>query len=122
MNLNRRQLTLRKNDQVQVIAGSEKGKIGKILKIYSKTQRVTVENMNLAIKHVKRTAESAGKRIEKPLPIHYSNLLLMCQKCNRGVRHGYEFQEKEIKKNAEGFTKKNSLVKVRVCKQCKTVL
>ena len=53
--LDRRKFSLRKNDQVQVIAGREKGKIGKILKVDSKTGRVTVEKINMVKRHTKPT-------------------------------------------------------------------
>jgi large subunit ribosomal protein L24 len=112
-------LSLRKNDQVQVIAGREKGKIGKILKVDAKNSRVTIEKINLVKKHVKPSQQSPqGGIIEKELPLHYSNVLLMCAKCNRGVRHGIKLAEKSAGKKtakADGAAKQ---VKVRVCKKC----
>jgi large subunit ribosomal protein L24 len=107
MNLERHKLSLRKNDQVQVIAGREKGKVGKVLKVCPKTGKVTVEKINLFKKHVKPTQKNAGGIVEKELPLAYSNLLLFCSKCNRGVRHGH--------KTLDGKEKQR---KVRVCKRC----
>lgn len=106
----RREFSLRKNDQVQVIAGREKGKTGKILKVDSKTGRVTVEKVNLVKKHVRPTPQNAGGIVEKELPLHYSNVLLHCPKCNKGVRHGHKLAEKSA---AVKKTKK-----IRVCKRC----
>jgi large subunit ribosomal protein L24 len=103
INLERRKFSLRKNDQVQVIAGREKGKTGKILKVDSKTGRVTVEKTNLVKRHTRPTQGKAGGIVEKELPLDYSNVLLLCPKCNRGVRHGFKSVEKS---------------KVRVCKRC----
>src|SRR5271154_5555448 len=100
INVERRKFSLKKNDQVQVIAGREKGKIGKVLKIDSKTGRVTVEKTNLVKKHTRPTQQSAGGIVEKELPLHYSNVLLMCPKCNRGVRHGHKWIEKAKGKGA----------------------
>jgi large subunit ribosomal protein L24 len=118
--LNTNKISLRKNDTVQVIAGKEKGKTGKIVKICTKTGRVTVEKVNMVKRHLKPTqATPQGGVLEKELPLHYSNVLLMCAKCNRGVRHGHKMVEKAGKgkktKAAEGKAK---LTKVRVCKRC----
>lgn len=114
INLERRKYSLRKNDQVQVMAGREKGKTGKILKVDLKTGRVTVEKTNLVKRHTKATQKSAAGIVEKELPLDYSNVLLLCPKCNRGVRHGFKFVEKAKDKGAK--------TKVRVCKRCKESL
>jgi large subunit ribosomal protein L24 len=108
MTTERTKLSLRKNDQVQVMAGREKGKTGRILKVDSKSGRVTVEKINLVKRHTRPTQQNPqGGIVEKELPLHYSNVLLMCPKCNRGVRHGKKMTEKK---------------KVRVCKRCDETL
>jgi large subunit ribosomal protein L24 len=118
-------LSIRKNDQVEVIAGREKGKTGKVLRVNTKTGRVTVERTNMVKRHVKPSQKHPqGGVIEKELPVHYSNVQLFCAKCNRGVRHGHKFVEKSAakkgaKKGAEGAAKQ---MKVRVCKRCDTTL
>ena len=115
LNLERKKSSLRKNDLVQVIAGREKGKTGKILKIDMKSNRVTIEKTNMVKRHTKRTQTSEGGIIEKELPLHYSNVLLVCPKCNRGVRHGMKQVESSAKgKAATGVKAK----KLRVCKRC----
>lgn len=106
--------SLRKNDQVQVMAGREKGKIGKILKINVKTGRVTVEKINMVKRHTRPTQTSSGGIVEKELPLHYSNVLLHCPKCNRGVRHGQKLMEKTGKESGKNAKK----TKIRVCKRC----
>lgn len=124
MNLERKKFSLRKNDQVQVMAGKEKGKTGKILKIDAKTDRVTVEGVNRVKRHTRPTANSAGGIVEKELSVHYSNVLLHCPKCDRGVRHKNKFMEKEAgkQKSVEGKEKTVRQVKVRICKRCDEVL
>ena len=117
METQRQKFSLRKNDQVQVIAGREKGKIGKVLKIDSKSGRVTVEKVNLVKRHVKPTQQQAGGIVDKELPLHYSNVLLFCAKCSRGVRHGQKLVEK-TKKSVSGTGNQVKQVKVRVCKRC----
>ena len=85
---------IRKNDLVQVIAGKEKGKTGKVLKILYKKNRVVVEKVNFIKKHSRPTGRTRqGGIIEKEAPIHVSNVLIVCPKCNRGVRTGNRFLE-----------------------------
>jgi large subunit ribosomal protein L24 len=102
--------TLRKNDQVQVIAGRDKGKMGKVLKINTKSMRITVEKINVVKRHTKPTQKNPqGGIVEKEIPIHYSNVLLYCGKCAKGVRVGHKLEA-----GKKGGEKK----KVRVCKSC----
>ncbi len=119
--LQRSDLSLKKNDQVQVIAGREKGKSGKILTVDVKSLRVTVEKVNLVKRHLKPSQKNPhGGILEKECSIHYSNVLLMCPKCNKGVRHGFKFIEKTAgKKAAKGAAVvEGTKSKVRVCKKC----
>ncbi|MEK7689977.1 MAG: 50S ribosomal protein L24 [Bdellovibrionota bacterium] len=101
-------ISLKKGDEVQVMAGREKGKTGKVLTVNSKSWRVTIEKVNLVKKAVKPSQKHPqGGMLEKEIPLAYSNVLLYCTKCNRGVRHG------------------NRVVgdkKVRFCRKCKEVL
>ncbi len=102
--------SLKKDDMVQVIAGKDKGKSGKILEVSAKTGRVTVEKINMVKRHTKPTQKNPqGGVILKEKSVHYSNVLLMCPKCNRGVRFGIKMSEK-------------SGEKTRVCKKCKSTL
>ncbi len=100
---------LRKDDQVQVMAGKDKGKTGKILAILDKHDRVLVEKVNLVRRHTKPTQKNPqGGILEKEHPIHVSNVLLLCGKCNKGVRHGMKLSA----------GKKGEQTKSRVCKKC----
>jgi large subunit ribosomal protein L24 len=118
MNLERRKFSLRKNDQVEIISGREKGKTGKILKLDLKTGRVTVDKVNMVKRHTRPTPKSSGGIVEKELPLHYSNVLLLCPKCNRGVRHGHKMMEKTGKNEKKGAEGTARLAKIRVCKRC----
>ncbi len=85
---------VRKNDMVMVIAGKEKGKTGKVLKVLPKTNRVVVEKVNFIKRHSRPTLRlRQGGIIQKEAPIHISNVLLLCLKCNQGVRTGTKFLE-----------------------------
>ncbi len=112
-------LTIRKNDQVQVISGREKGKTGKVLRVDAKNQRITVEKVNLVKRHVKPSQKNPqGGVLEKESTLHYSNVQLHCAKCGRGVRHGFKFVEPKAQKAKKGKTVAVESVKTRVCKRC----
>jgi len=85
---------VRKDDLVQVIAGKEKGKSGKVLKVLPHKNRVVVEKVNFIKRHSRPTGKTRqGGIIQKEAPIHISNVLLLCSKCNRGVRMGKRILE-----------------------------
>jgi len=112
-------LSLKKGDTVQVMAGKDKGKTGKILSLDGKNMRVVVEKINMVKRHTKPTQSSPGGGIlEKESSIDYSNVLLMCPKCDRGRRHGVKLVEAGGKKSKKGAAEGAKLTKVRVCKKC----
>jgi len=82
-------LKIRKGDTVEVIAGDDKGKTGRVLSIDEKKQRVIVEKVNFVKRHTKarRQGQQAGI-LEKEAPIHLSNVLLYDPKAGHGVRVG----------------------------------
>ncbi len=76
-----------KNDIVEVIAGNDRGKRGKVLRVHPRSQRVVVEGVNFIHRHTKpRSQTDQGGIIEKEAPVHVSNVMLVCSKCNKGVR------------------------------------
>ena len=80
-------MDIAKNDTVLVICGNEKGKTGKVLRVYPEDERVTVENVNFIKRHTRPTqANPQGGIVEREAPLHVSNVLLFCEKCNRGTR------------------------------------
>ncbi|XOF32255.1 MAG: 50S ribosomal protein L24 [Candidatus Electrothrix sp. YB6] len=103
------QTSLQKNDQVEVIAGKDKGRVGKILRIDRASSRAVVERINMIKKHRKPVdAQHPGEIIEREAPIHISNLMLVCPECTETVRTGKKILE-------DG-------VKVRACKRCGATL
>ncbi len=101
--------SLRVNDKVEVIAGKDKGRVGKILRIEKENNRLIVERINLIKKHQKATeATQSGQIIEKEAGLHISNVMLVCPECSETVRIG--------KKLLEDGTK------VRMCKKCKATI
>jgi large subunit ribosomal protein L24 len=80
-------MQIAKNDIVEVIAGNDRGKRGKVLKVLPETNRVLVEGVNFVHRHTKpRRQGQQGGIIEKEATIDASNLMLVCSKCDRGVR------------------------------------
>ncbi|WP_457576745.1 50S ribosomal protein L24 [Desulfomarina sp.] len=96
---------LKKNDQVEVIAGKDKGRVGKILRVLRAKDKVVVERINMIKRHTKPTEmNQQGQIVEKEAPIHVSNIQLICPECTKTGRIG--------KKVLEDGTK------VRYCKSC----
>ncbi len=103
---------LKKDDKVQVLAGKDKGKIGKVLKVLRKKDRIVVEKVNMVKRHTKANpyTQQPGGIIEKEAPLHISNVALVCEKCTKPTRVGYKIVGEEKKK------------KVRFCKKCNEVI
>jgi large subunit ribosomal protein L24 len=77
----------RRNDQVIVIAGDDRGKTGRILKVLRENSRLIVEKINFVKRHTKpRGTGRTGGILEKEAAIHVSNVMHLCPKCQTGVR------------------------------------
>jgi len=84
---------LKKNETAIVIAGEDAGKTGKVLRL-TDDSRVVVEGVNMIYKHVRRSQQNPqGGRIQKEAPIHVSNVMPYCEKCEKGVRVKFEIQD-----------------------------
>lgn len=77
---------MKKGDIVSVIAGKEKGKKGKLLRVDTQKGRVLVERLNIVKKHTKPSQDNKGGIIEKEALIDISNVMLFCNKCMKPVR------------------------------------
>ncbi len=82
---------LKKGDEVIVLAGKDKGKKGKIIKMFPKRNKAIVSDINKVKKNQKPDNNQAGGIIEKEMPIHISNLSFFDPTSNKGVRIGYKF-------------------------------
>lgn len=97
-------MKIKTNDQVLIIAGNDKGKKGKVLKSLPDKQRIIVEGIAIVKKHVKpKKSGQKGQVVPAPRAINISNVELVCSKCGKATRVGYEI--------IDG-------VKYRVCKKC----
>jgi len=98
-------LKVRRDDIVLVVAGKDRGKKGKVLKVFPNNNRAIVERINMMKKHLrKRREQDQGGIIEMETPIHTSNLMVLCKHCNKPTRIGSKF----LKDNT----------KARICKKC----
>lgn len=87
---------LRKNDKVKVISGNNKGKEGKILKIYPAKDRVIVEGVNIIKRHTRPNQKNPqGGITQKEAPIHVSNVMLIDPKAGEPTRLGVRVIEEE---------------------------
>ncbi len=102
-------LGIKKNDTVVVTTGREKGKRGRVLSVYPSKDRLLIEKINMIKRHMKPTRKYAqGGIIEKEAPIHISNVMLICPKCDKPTRIG--------------STPLQDGKSVRVCKKCREVI
>ena len=100
-------LKLKKGDLVQVIAGNDKGAVGRILEIYPEKMGVLVEGVNVRKKHTKPTAQNPkGGIVSKEMPIHYSNVMILDSDKNP-TRIGIRFEERDGKIVKIRYSKKN---------------
>jgi large subunit ribosomal protein L24 len=102
-------MDIAKNDTVEVIAGDDKGKRGKVLKTFPDKRRVIVEKVNFIHRHTRPTQKNPkGGILEKEGPIHVSNVKIVCPKCGAATRMS-------TKRLADGS-------KERVCKKCQEMI
>jgi large subunit ribosomal protein L24 len=86
-NVERVTMPVTRGDTVRVMRGNDKGKEGKVLRVFSKTGRITIEGINIVKKHRKaRRAEEQSGIIEMPAPIHHSNVMLLDPKSGNPTR------------------------------------
>ncbi len=96
---------IRRDDNVMIVAGKDRGKSGKVNRVIREKNRLVVAGANLATKHVKgRPGVQQAGIIQVEAPLHVSNVMLVCPNCNQPTRVGHSFLE-------DG-------TKVRVCKKC----
>ena len=94
---------------MQIIAGKDKGKRGKVQHVFPKDDTVVVEGANVIKRHVRaRPNVSQAGIVQQEAPFHISKVMLVCTHCDRAVRVGHKFLENDKK--------------VRVCASCHEVI
>ena len=105
---------IRKNDNVKMLTGKDRGKSGKVIQVFPQLDKVVVEGLNMAVKNLKpRSSDKKGQKVDYASPVQASNVALVCPKCGKTTRMGHKRIE------ASGESKAKSL---RVCKKCHEVI
>ncbi len=101
---------IKKNDLVYILSGKDRGKSGKVLKVFPNKNRAVVEGLNYIQKHTRPNPQKnvKGGILPKESPIHISNLMVMCKRCNKHSR---------VRTNILPDGRK-----VRVCRNCNELL
>jgi large subunit ribosomal protein L24 len=98
-------MKIRKNDSVLVIGGNNRGKTGKVLKVFPDAEKVIIEGVNMIKRHTRPNQQyPQGAIVRKEAPIHVSKVMIICAKCNTPTRVGYKILD-------DG-------TKTRSCKNC----
>lgn len=102
-------MKIRKGDKVKVLTGKDEGKTGKVLQIFNKRNKVSIEGVNLLFKNMRPKKQGEkGQRIQFPAPLAISNVALVCSRCNKVTRPGNKILANQKK--------------VRICKKCKEII
>jgi len=105
-------MNIKKDDKIKILSGKDKGKTGKVLQVFPEYGKVSIEGLNLSIKHMRpRRQGEGGQRIEFPAPMSLAKVALSCPKCGKATRVGAKYLEITV----DG---KKKTKKVRVCKKC----
>ncbi|MDP3934875.1 MAG: 50S ribosomal protein L24 [Candidatus Giovannonibacteria bacterium] len=98
-------MKIKKGDNIIIISGKDRGKQGKVLKVFPKSEKILVEGVSLRKKHQRpRKQGQKGEVVTLPTLFHASNAMLFCKNCGKGSRVGYKF---------------SGDIKTRICKKCK---
>lgn len=97
-------MRIKKGDNVEIISGKDRGKQGEVLKVFPDEDRVIVEGINIVHKHKRATRDMPqGGIIENEAPVHISNVMLVCPRCEERSKFATETTDKG---------------KTRICKTC----
>lgn len=97
-------MKIKKGDEVKILLGKDRGRTGKVLRVFGKKGKVLVEGINVYKRHVRKTGQHEGGILEITKPVNISNVALICPKCKKATRVGYKLTGK---------------IKTRICKKCR---
>lgn len=99
-------LHIKKNDQVKILAGGDRGKEGRVLRVFPSKNRALVEKIKIIRRHTRPNPQRnvKGGIVERETPVHISNLKVICPECGKAVKVAFQALSDERK--------------VRVCKAC----
>jgi large subunit ribosomal protein L24 len=101
-------MKIKKGDEIKIISGKDRGKTGKVSKVYPKMNSVLVDGLNMFKKHMrKKQADKKGEIVLVPRPLKVSAIRMVCSNCGKVTRIGYDLSGEN---------------KVRICKKCKQAI
>ncbi|PIQ72774.1 50S ribosomal protein L24 [Candidatus Roizmanbacteria bacterium CG_4_10_14_0_2_um_filter_36_35] len=99
-------MKIKKGDKVRVMAGKDKGREGKVEKVYKKSNKILIPNINIYKRHVKKSDKMPqGGIVDVPRPLDVAKIMLICPKCGKMTRIGFKVEKDK---------------KLRVCKKCES--
>ena len=99
-------MKIKRDDRVRVMAGKDKGREGKVEKVYKKSDKVLIANINVYKRHVKKNDKMPqGGIVDVPRPLDVAKVMLVCPKCKKATRIGFKVEKDK---------------KFRVCKKCES--
>jgi large subunit ribosomal protein L24 len=111
-------MKIRTGDSVVVMSGKDKGKKGKVLKVFPVTQRLVVEGVNIVTKHIKKQGTTAGQIIKMEKSVDASNVMIECPITGKPTRIGYVMIEEKGKQKKFRFSKKAVKENKKTAKDC----
>ena len=101
-------MKIKKGDEVKIISGKDRGKSGKVSKVYPSINSVLIEGLNLFKKHMrKKQADKKGEIVLVPRPVKISAIRFICKHCGKITRIGYDISGEN---------------KIRICKKCRQAI
>ncbi len=101
-------MKIQKGDEIKIISGKDRGKTGKVSKVYPKINSVLVDGLNMFKKHMrKKQADKKGEIVLVPRPLKVSAIRMVCKNCGKVTRIGYDVSGEN---------------KVRICRKCKQAI
>jgi len=104
-------LKVLRGDEVLIITGKDKGQKGRVEKTFPRSNRVIVEGHNLVKSHMKARPGAPASIVSKSMPLHISNVMVVCTECHKPTRVGYE-------RVLQGDGANQRLRVRRICKEC----
>lgn len=99
-------MKIKKGDKIKVISGKDKGREGVVERVYTKANKILIPGVNIYKKHIKKNEKMPqGGTVEVPRPLDVAKIVLICPKCKKTTRVGYELAKNK---------------KYRICKKCKS--
>ena len=102
-------MRIKTGDKVQFLSGKDHGKTGKMLQVFPRLNKASVEGLNMLVKHLPRRNDSEkGQKVQFASPVNMDKLMLVCPRCGQPTRVGVKLTDDKKR--------------VRVCKQCKETI